>query len=232
LNGIDSWTELKIRFGNDYKLAKRILLFEYIIFFLIGFWFLTPIEIDLFYPIVVFLILMTCLDFYGNKKINMRETLKGSQFRKKIDIPLRILFALIVFIGAFIDYRQGAEELKTKPIDEAIADFGYDVELPTYIPFEPTETYGWIDNQLDQLEVSYQYGFSANVVIYVSPQKPHYFKGQGERIALVSDTIGYYSENYGELGIYWVKNGLYYSMLYNSESASKSEILKIANSFK
>jgi hypothetical protein len=112
--------------------------------------------------------------------------------------------------------------------------FGYDVKMPTYILFKPTKEYGWIDKELNQLQISYQKRFSTELVIYVTPQKPEYFSGKGEKIHLFENSIGLYSVSESrDPRLDWELDGLYYSLEYVSQDPpTKSEILKIVKSIK
>ncbi|MGO4887306.1 Yip1 family protein [Anaerobacillus sp. MEB173] len=158
--------------------------------------------------------------------------------RFSIKKALLLWFVLLPFywIGSmslsFIEVVQN-EEYKTKPINEAISDFGYDVKTPSYITFKPKKEYGWIDKELNQLQITYQRGFSQELTYNVSPEKPLYYREIGEKVYLYDDAIGYYTEIDEVNRIDWYHDGLYYSMDYvSNDLIKKTQFLKIARSFK
>ncbi|MBT2730433.1 hypothetical protein J7E63_26745 [Bacillus sp. ISL-75] len=235
MNEFCSWEELKQRFGPDIKLVNRIIIIDYVFMFsfslavFINYFF--SLDFDLYYLYIPFFILTSGINWYSEKKLNLKERLKGSQFKKRVDTPLRVIFLLFLLTGIVLGF---SEEFKTQTIHEAIQDFGYETRPPTYIPFKPTKEYGWIDKELDQLQLSYQKRISTELVIYVTPQKPEYFNENGEKIHLFENSIGFYSvSESGDPRIDWERDGLYYSLEYVSQDPStKSEILKIVNSMK
>jgi hypothetical protein len=238
MNEFCAWEELKQRFGSDIKLVHRIIIIDYLFMFLfslalfINYYF--SLDFALYYFYIPFFIIVSGINQYSEKKLNLKERLKGSQFKKRVDTPLRVIFLLLLLTGIVIGFLKEAEELKTQTIHEAIQDFGYETKSPTYIPFKPTKEFGWIDKELNQLQLSYQKRIYTELVIYVTPQKPEYFNENGKKIHLFENSIGFYSVGEGgDPRIDWERGGLYYSLEYGSQNPpTKSEILKIVNSMK
>ncbi|MEK4538560.1 hypothetical protein NST21_25105 [Peribacillus sp. FSL K6-1552] len=238
MNEFCAWEELKQRFGPDIKLVNRIIIIDYVFMFsfslavFINYFF--SLDFSLYYLYIPFFTIASVINRYSEKKLNLKERLKGSQFKKRVDTPLRVIFLLFLLTSIVLGFLKESEEFKTQTIHEAIQDFGYETRSPTYIPFKPTKEYGWIDKELDQLQLSYQKRISTELVIYVAPQKPEYFNENGKKIHLFENSIGFYSVSEGgDPRIDWERDGLYYSLEYVSQDPpTKSEILKIVNSMK
>ncbi|KKI91138.1 hypothetical protein WQ54_16475 [Bacillus sp. SA1-12] len=230
------WEELKQIFGPDFKLARRFIIIDYMLMLLLALitliYYFFPMDFDAFYLFLPFFLIARGINYYREKKINLNKRFKGSRYEKRVERPIRVLFAVFLLTVIVLGFFKIDEEFKTQPIQKAIENFGYHVNAPTYIPFKPTKQYGWIDQELNQLEISYQKGFSTQLVIYVTPKKPNYYNKKGEIIPLLGNSTGFYSvSESGDSRLDWERDGLYYSLDYVSQNPpTKSEMLKIVNS--
>lgn len=236
--GLGVWEELKQIFGPDFKLARRFIIIEYLLMVLLALiiviYYFFSMNFDVFYLFLPIFIIASGINHYREKKINLNKRLKGSRYEKRVERPIRVLFAAFLLTVIVLGFFKINEEFKTQPIHKAIQDFGYETKSPTYIPFIPTKEYGWIDKELNQLQISYQKRISTELVIYVTPQIPENFNTKGEKINLFENSIGFYSiSESGDPRLDWERDGLYYSLEYVSQDPpTKSEILKIVNSMK
>jgi hypothetical protein len=211
--------ELKARFGRDYSvflwywcidvLMLLVLAMLYVIYF--SPWVRQTLQIKiplgfLMPTIFLILILMNLLALIDHRKWKVRQRLKGTRFVKWIEIPVKTVF-VAGLIGSFFLF----DPLETQPIDVAIHKFGYPVKVPTYLPFRPTYQYGWVDEEYNQIQITYENDkMELDLYVRPHPEQPQ----KGEEVKLPNGTKAVFSVDEDHIIQYleWNSDGLHYDM--------------------
>lgn len=169
----------------------------------------------------------TVNSFYGNKYYKRRGKLKNVVY----------IVMLFIFILAGCSDETNSNELVDYDKESVIYSLNkleFNPEVPKLLPYEPSKTnvdvhgIGGLEN--NSITISLVGDNQEKITLHASTLK-NTFDFTEEKIKIQENVDGSYGEKDGNRTMKWVKDDVYYELFVNSNSTSKNELLKIAQSF-
>ncbi|MFG6115764.1 DUF4367 domain-containing protein [Halobacillus sp. MO56] len=152
--------------------------------------------------------------------------------RKVIFIVLIFIFSLVGCIDE-TDSKELVDYNKERVIN-ALNDLSFTPEVPTKLPFEPTEIrvnvegIGGMENSF--IKVSF-ISENQEEITFQASKSQNAFDFTEEDVKINGDLEGKYGEKEKVKILKWNKDDIYYELFVDSDSTSKEEVLNIADNF-